>query len=151
MWYDLINPSLSKKQIHLVPLESLILHMISLGLTDIANFPFLEKPDTKAIEESIEKLKFCGALKLNEDYLVLTPLGQALGRLPVDLAVGKMLIMSTVFNNVNSVLALAALLSVQDPLTQQAYRNSDMQVQRHYIATYNRVALYCTTVEDSAI
>lgn len=114
-------------EIHLVPLESLLLHMISLGLSDIENFPFLEKPSAAAIKESIEKLQFCGALKLNEDYLSLTPLGEALSRLPVDLTIGKMLILSTVFGNVNSVLALAAVLSVQSPLTQQAYRNSDTQ------------------------
>lgn len=49
-------------EIHLVPLDSLVLHMISLGLTDIENFPFLEKPSNKAIEESLEKLKFAGTL-----------------------------------------------------------------------------------------
>ncbi|XP_018328035.2 probable ATP-dependent RNA helicase DHX34 [Agrilus planipennis] len=112
-------------EIHLVPLESLLLHMISLGLTDIVNFPFLEKPSERVIEESLERLKFYGALQLDEQYLVLTPLGEALSKLPVDLTIGKMLIMSTVFGNVNAVLALAALLSVQSPFTQSAYKNID--------------------------
>lgn len=110
-------------EIHLVPLDSLILHMISLGLSDIANFPFVEKPAPKTIQESIEKLKYCGALAPQHNLLALTPLGESLSSLPVDLCVGKMLIMSTVFGNVNSVLALAALLAVQSPLTQQAYRD----------------------------
>lgn len=114
-------------EIHLVPLDSLMLHMISLGLTDIANFPFLERPDSKKIEESLEKLKFCGALALDRDCLRLTQLGEALSGLPVDLSIGKMLVMSTVFGNVNSVLAVAALLSVQSPLTQSAYRDLDAQ------------------------
>ncbi|XP_030753953.1 probable ATP-dependent RNA helicase DHX34 [Sitophilus oryzae] len=114
-------------EIHLVPLHSLILHMISLGLSDIEKFPFLEKPSQKAIEESLEKLKFTGALNLSDNCLALTPLGDALSQLPVELPIGKMLILSTVFGNVNSVLALAALLSVQSPLTQNAYRNSEAQ------------------------
>ncbi|ENN81449.1 hypothetical protein YQE_02142, partial [Dendroctonus ponderosae] len=114
-------------EIHLVPLDSLILHMISLGLTDIENFPFLEKPSHKAIEESLEKLKFAGALSLSDDCLSLTPLGDSLSQLPVDLSIAKMLIMSTIFGNVNSVLALASLLSVQSPLTQTAYRDSEAQ------------------------
>ncbi|KAJ8939396.1 hypothetical protein NQ314_011142 [Rhamnusium bicolor] len=114
-------------EIHLVPLESLLLHMISLGLSDIGNFPFIEKPAAKSLEESMEKLKFTGALELDRECLALTTLGDALSQLPVDLSIGKMLIMSTVFGNVNSVLALAALLSVQSPLTQNAYRNSDAQ------------------------
>lgn len=114
-------------EIHLVPLESLILHMISLGLSDITNFPFVESPSMKTLEESIEKLKYNGALNLERDCLSLTALGEALSNLPVDLTIGKMLVLSTVFFNVNSVLALAALLSVQNPLTQQAYRDIDAQ------------------------
>ncbi|KAG5897825.1 hypothetical protein JTB14_011825 [Gonioctena quinquepunctata] len=114
-------------EIHQVPLDSLLLHMISLGLSDIANFPFIEKPAAKSLEESMEKLKFIGGLKLDEQCLALTPLGDALSQLPVDLTIGKMLILSTIFGNVNSVLALASLLSVQSPLTQTAQRNSDAQ------------------------
>ncbi|XP_056636301.1 probable ATP-dependent RNA helicase DHX34 isoform X1 [Diorhabda sublineata] len=110
-------------EIHQVPLDSLLLHMISLGLSDIENFPFIEKPATKSLEESLEKLKFIGALELNKECLCLTQLGDSLSQLPVDLTIGKMLITSTVFGNVNAVLALASLLSVQNPLTQQAQRN----------------------------
>nr|CAI5846287.1 unnamed protein product [Callosobruchus analis] len=121
--FDAFTPA----EIHLVPLDSLLLHMISLGLDNISNFPFIEKPADKSLEEGIEKLKFQGALELSAEGLHLTPLGEALSQLPVDLSVGKMLIMSTVFGNVNSVLALASLLSVQSPLTQNAYRNCEAQ------------------------
>ncbi|XP_044764226.1 probable ATP-dependent RNA helicase DHX34 [Coccinella septempunctata] len=114
-------------EIHLVPLESLILYMISLGLNDITHFPFLEKPSAKSLEQAVEKLKFSGALGLDNDTLQLTPLGQALSTLPVDLTIGKMLILSTVFGKVNSVLALAALLSVQSPISQTAHKNLDAE------------------------
>lgn len=36
-----------------------------------------------------------------------------------------MLILSTIFNNLNIILIIASLLSVQSPLTQNAYRNID--------------------------
>lgn len=36
-----------------------------------------------------------------------------------------MLILSTVFDNLNVILTLASLLSVQSPLTQNAYRNTE--------------------------
>ncbi|XP_022919637.2 probable ATP-dependent RNA helicase DHX34 [Onthophagus taurus] len=114
-------------EIHLVPLNSLLLHMISLGLNNIYNFPFLEQPSQDTIEESIEKLKFCGALSLENDSLTLTSLGEKLSKLPVDLCIGKMLIISTIFGNVNSILACAALLSVQSPYTQTAFRDYDAQ------------------------
>ncbi|GJQ79871.1 hypothetical protein Trydic_g18319 [Trypoxylus dichotomus] len=121
--FDVFTPA----EIHLVPLDSLLLDMISLGLNDISNFPFLEKPTADSIEESMEKLKFCGALISDNDGLSLTSLGEKLSRLPVDLTIGKMLILSTVFGNVNSVLAVAALLSVQTPFTQTASRNLDAE------------------------
>ncbi|XP_044260161.1 probable ATP-dependent RNA helicase DHX34 [Tribolium madens] len=120
-------------EIHLVPLDTLLLHMISLGLTDLNHFPFLEKPSERSIEEGVEKLKFTGALELQTDCLLLTPLGDALGQLPVDLSIGKMLVLSTVFGNVNAVLAVAALLSIQSPLTQNAYRNSEAQELRRVL------------------
>lgn len=63
--------------------------MISLGLNDIANFPFVEKPATKSLEESMEKLKFIGALELDNDLLALTQLGDCLSQLPVDLTIGN--------------------------------------------------------------
>lgn len=84
-------------EIHLVPLESLILQMASLGLSDISNFPFLEQPSKQSLSDSIEKLKFVGAVEMNDDGLVLTPLGDSLSQLPVDIHVGKMLIFYTRF------------------------------------------------------
>lgn len=45
-------------EIHLVPLETLILQMLSLGLKDIVKFPFLEKPDMSAITETLKTLHF---------------------------------------------------------------------------------------------
>ena len=42
--------------------------------------------------------------------------------LPVDVSIGKILIMGSLFNQVESVLTLAAALSVQSPFTNQAYR-----------------------------
>ncbi|EFA04971.1 probable ATP-dependent RNA helicase DHX34 [Tribolium castaneum] len=121
--FEIFTPA----EIHLVPLDTLLLHMISLGLTDLNHFPFLEKPSEKSIEEGVEKLKFTGALELKINCLALTPLGDALSQLPVDLSIGKMLVLSTVFGNVNAVLAVAALLSIQSPLTQNAYRNTEAQ------------------------
>lgn len=45
-------------EIHLVPLEALVLNMVSLGLKDIKNFPFLEKPNLSAINDAITRLSF---------------------------------------------------------------------------------------------
>lgn len=83
--------SFTPAEIHLVPLDSLILQMASLGLSDISNFPFLEQPSMKSLTDSIEKLRFVEAIELNDEGLVLTQLGDALSQLPVDIHIGKYL------------------------------------------------------------
>lgn len=62
------------------------------------------------------------------ETLQLTSLGESLNRLPVDLTIGKMLIMSTVFGNVTAILCLAAAVSVQSPYTNKAFRNLECEV-----------------------
>lgn len=113
-------------EIHLVPLETLVLHMLSLGLKNITNFPFLEKPDMSAVSETLKALHFHGAIDSVDDPC-LTTLGKALSKMPVELTIGKMLISATVFGNITGVLSLAAVISVPSPLTNRAYRDIDCQ------------------------
>lgn len=58
----------------------------------------------------------------------LTALGRALSRIPVDIAIGKMLLMGCVFQQLQPVLTLAAALSVQSPFTNRAYRDPECEV-----------------------
>lgn len=58
----------------------------------------------------------------------LTPLGKALARLPVDITIGKMLLMGCVFQQLQPVLTMAAALSVQSPFTNRAYRDHECEV-----------------------
>lgn len=47
----------SQAEIHRVPLESLLLQMISMGLPDARLFPFIEPPAADAIEDGLLSLK----------------------------------------------------------------------------------------------
>lgn len=47
----------SAAEIHRVPLESLLLQMISMGLPDARLFPFVEPPPADSLENSILSLK----------------------------------------------------------------------------------------------
>jgi len=67
-------------------------------------------------------LKMHSALDQDEK---LTPLGEALAQLPVDVVIGKMLIMASLFELIEPILTLAACLSVQSPLTRAAFSNED--------------------------
>ena len=58
----------------------------------------------------------------------LTPLGQMLSRLPVDVTVGKMLVLGSALRQMGPTLSAAAALSVQSPLTNRAFRDPDCLV-----------------------
>ena len=69
--------------------------MISMGLPDARKFPFLEPPDYTSIDNSVIFLREQGALNQDES---LTSIGEMLSRLPVDVVLGKMLIMGSIFH-----------------------------------------------------
>ena len=93
--------------------------MIAMGLPNARKFPFIEPPPPESLENSIMVLKEQGALTSDER---LTTMGKMLSNLPVDVSIGKILINGSLFNQVDSILTLAAALSVQSPLTNNAFR-----------------------------
>ena len=109
----------SKPEIERVPLDSLILQMIAMGLPDARKFPFIESPPPESLENSIMVLKEQGALTADER---LTTMGKMLSNLPVDVSIGKILINGSLFHQVDSILTLAAALSVQSPFTNKAFK-----------------------------
>lgn len=117
----------SVAEIHRVPLERLLLQMISMGLPNARLFPFVEAPPMERIESAILSLKQHDALTTNES---LTSLGMALAKLPVDVSIGKMLLMGSVFQQLQPVLTMAAALSVQTPFTNRAYRDHECETAR---------------------
>lgn len=114
----------SKAEIHRVPLESLLLQMVSMGLPNARLFPFIEPPSMESIETSVLSLKHLGALTVDEK---LTPLGKALAKIPVDVTIGKMLLIGSVFKQLQATLSLAAALNVQTPFTNRAYRDAECE------------------------
>jgi len=59
------------------------------------------------------------------EYEKLTTIGHMLSHLPVDISLGKMLIMGSLFDQVEPVLSMASALSVQTPFTNISYRDFD--------------------------
>lgn len=51
-----------------------------------------------------------------------------LSQLPVDIPLGKMLIMGSLFDQLEPVLSLACVLSVQTPFTNKAYKDPECEV-----------------------
>ncbi|MEO7731820.1 MAG: ATP-dependent RNA helicase HrpA, partial [Kofleriaceae bacterium] len=106
------RPAHTDPEIKRVSLAGVILRMKALRLGDIEHFPFLDPPQSRAIAEGYRTLEELGAI--HEDG-ALTPLGEQLGRLPVDPRLGRMILGGRDEGALREVLVIAAALGLQDP------------------------------------
>ncbi|KAM8904824.1 putative ATP-dependent RNA helicase DHX34 [Spinachia spinachia] len=109
-------------EIHRVALDSLILQMKSMCLGDPLSFVFIDPPPAASIQTAVTYLKEQGALDSRAE---LTSIGSLLAQLPVDVVIGKMLVLGSLFKLVDPVLTVAAALSVQSPFLRSAQHNPD--------------------------
>ncbi|MDO5101567.1 MAG: ATP-dependent RNA helicase HrpA [Lautropia sp.] len=106
------RPAFTDPEILRSSLASVILRMSALGLSDVAAFPFLDKPSPKAIADGYALLAELGAM---DERQRLTPIGKQLARLPVDPRLARMLLAGHRTGCLAEVLVITAALSVQDP------------------------------------
>lgn len=111
------RPEFTDPEILRTNLASVIMQMLALGLGDIAAFPFLQKPDSRFINDGIKLLEELGAIPLQRDKtgLKLTELGKKLARLPIDPRLARMVLFAADNGSLGDMLVLAAALSIQDP------------------------------------
>ncbi len=106
------RPPFTDPEILRSSLAGVILRMKALKLTEVESFPFIEPPPAKAIADGYALLQELGAL---DDNNGLTPVGQALGKLPLDPRIARMIVAARDQGCLKEVLVIAAALSVQDP------------------------------------
>lgn len=114
-------------EIHRVALDSLVLQMKSMDLGDPLSFVFIDPPPAASIQTAVTYLKDQGALDSRGE---LTCIGSLLAQLPVDVVIGKMLVLGSVFKLVEPVLTIAAALSVQSPFLRSSQQNPDCATAR---------------------
>ncbi|MBK6975207.1 MAG: ATP-dependent RNA helicase HrpA [Sterolibacteriaceae bacterium] len=93
-------------------LAGVILRMGSLGLGEVGDFPFLDRPPPRMVADGYQLLNELGAV--DEDR-ALTPLGRELAKLPLDPKIGRMILAAREQGALRELLIIAAALSVQDP------------------------------------
>ncbi|HEY0479320.1 MAG TPA: ATP-dependent RNA helicase HrpA, partial [Kofleriaceae bacterium] len=109
--YD-ARPAHTDPEIKRISLAGVILRMKALRLGEIERFPFLDPPQPRAITEGYQVLEELGALG---DDGRLTPIGEQLGRLPVDPRLGRMILGGRDEGALREVLIITAALGLQDP------------------------------------
>lgn len=111
------RPEFTDPEILRTNLAAVILQMISLGLGDIAAFPFLQPPDSRGIKDGLDLLAELGAVKGTgrDGHPALTPVGRDLARLPIEPRFARMVVESKRTGTSREVLAIVAGLTIQDP------------------------------------
>ncbi len=110
------RPAFTDPEILRSSLAAVILRMMSLGLGDVEQFPFIDPPAPRAIADGYALLQELGAITLEEDgNRALTATGRRVAKLPVDPRVGRVILAGHAEGSLNEVLVIAAALSVQDP------------------------------------
>ncbi|CAI1609334.1 ATP-dependent RNA helicase HrpA [Serratia quinivorans] len=112
----LSRPEFTDPEILRTNLASVILQMTSLGLGDIAAFPFVEAPDKRNILDGVRLLEELGAIKTADNgHYQLTAQGRQLAQLPIDPRLARMVLEAQKSGSVREVMIITAALSIQDP------------------------------------
>ncbi|BAW80683.1 ATP-dependent helicase HrpA [Candidatus Nitrosoglobus terrae] len=110
---DFLNrPIFTDPEVLRTSLASVILQMKTLKLGMPQNFPFIDPPPIKMINDGLRLLEEIGALDKTQN---LTSIGQQLAQLPIDPRIARMVIAGGEFHCLKEILIIASALSIQDP------------------------------------
>ena len=110
------RPEFTEPEILRTSLASVVLQMAALDLGDVADFPFVDRPDSRQVTDGVRLLEELGALQAGRAGRTrLTPTGRSLARLPADPRLGRMILAANEAGCAREVLIITAALSIQDP------------------------------------
>ncbi|MDX6395792.1 MAG: ATP-dependent helicase HrpA [Streptosporangiaceae bacterium] len=109
------RPEFTDPEILRTNLASVILQMAALDLGEVADFPFVDPPDSRNIADGVRLLEELSAILPGHGRPRLTDVGRKLARLPVDPRLGRMILEADRNGCAREVLIITAALSIQDP------------------------------------
>ena len=115
------RPEFTDPEILRTNLASVILQMTSLGLGDVAAFPFVDPPDARNVTDGVRLLEELRAFEPDPaaggagQRSRLTAYGKTIALLPVDPRLARMVIEADRLGCLHDVLVVVAALSIQDP------------------------------------
>ena len=108
----LSRPEYTEPEIQRSGLVGVVLEMLALDLGGPEDFPFIDAPPTRLVNEAWNTLV---ELQAVDDQRKLTPLGRTLAGLPVDARHGRMMIEAAERDALAEVIVLVAAMSINDP------------------------------------
>uniref|UniRef100_A0A182VRY0 RNA helicase n=1 Tax=Anopheles minimus TaxID=112268 RepID=A0A182VRY0_9DIPT len=126
-------------EIHRIPLEPLLLRVKTLSTFQERSVnevlgALIEPPSVENIQAAKKRLIDVGALDSEEQ---LTPLGHHLSALPVDVRIGKLMLFGAIFQCLDSVLTMAAILSYKSPFVSPFGKRDEADNRKRQFAIAN--------------
>lgn len=106
------RPEFTEPEILRSSLAAVILRMAALRLGDVTEFPFIEAPSSRLINDGYQLLQELGAVDAKRN---ITETGLQLAKLPLDPRVGRMILAAKREHCLKEILIIASVLSIQDP------------------------------------
>lgn len=120
-----------------VPLEELCLHIMKCDHGSPEDFlaRALDPPQIQVINNAMNLLRKIGACDINKP--ILTPLGQHLAALPVNVKIGKMLIFGAIFGCLEPVATIAAAMTEKSPFVTPVNGKDEADFAKAAMALFN--------------
>lgn len=111
-YYTSELPNETLPAIQRTDLTRVVLHLLSMGIQDIAHFAFVSPPAPEALIRALEQLYALGAI--DASCHMIEPMGTHLAEFPVEPMLAKVLLTSVTFGVVDEIVSIASVLSVGD-------------------------------------
>jgi ATP-dependent helicase HrpA len=131
----LARPQYTAPEILRANLAEVILRMIALGLGDVADFPFIDRPEAKSIRDGFNLLAELGAIEeggsekaeggKDGNDVRLTETGRMMARMPLDPRLSRMLIAAHEEGCEADIAVIASALSIQDPRERPSEKSAE--------------------------
>ncbi|XP_062572851.1 ATP-dependent RNA helicase DHX33-like [Saccostrea cucullata] len=116
-------------------LSSVVLQLLALGISDIVNFDFMDKPSAESIIAAVHQLHNLGAV-IKENTIKLTPVGRQMAAFPLEPRLGKTLLIAKENNCLEEILTIVSLLSVDSVLvTPQSKREEALAARQKFVSS----------------
>jgi ATP-dependent RNA helicase HrpA len=106
------RPEFTDPEIKRTNLAAVVLQMLTLGLGEVASFPFINPPDPRMVRDGYKLLEELGAVTTAGK---LTGVGRRMARLPVDPRLARMVLAAVDNACLEEILVITTALAIQDP------------------------------------
>lgn len=106
------RPQFTDPEIQRTNLAAVILQMLTLGLGDVGQFPFIDPPDSRMVRDGYKLLEELGAVSAAG---AVSAVGKRMARLPVDPRLARMVLAAAERGCLQEILVITSALAAQDP------------------------------------